>query len=1325
MHLQQILRAVPDIVHSNGAPNLIRLVLEGLSNSSHHRDNLMLNVMKSILTELCDSEAVPENCAVDIVHLMSLNSHDLSSNNLAELVQLCLSFIQKGKNLRGKWLSLFPMIFSELGKQNRVTLDSDSMTGAEYCGGVISSLCDTEIAVEDAVAFTAVLRELRIPGTIVHKFVLKLCAIIPDMEPQEVPPFVYQLLFLCYQSDHLIPLEHLAKYFEMKLTRYGQSTNLSSRGESMEIDCDIETGSPKEILQAKATSIFHISRAAATGHPLGKEFVKFLRSRVDVPELVLVPFILEVALSLGALPQLRDIIGLLRKLVQRLLRSNERLRHSAWMRELMLGKQIDVQKMFNTIMLQGTSEGDNIVKGFELLAFDLLEIRNAGGFGRPSIAGPNLGNASSSSGTTSGTVPEQCWHIGAHILLQMIRKFPDSAPLIVKKLAERLQDVSNDSQYITTISLMVQHNPLSMLECKVSFTMLLYSMEYRGLVSAKRLYTGISPLFRSSGALRDSAFLVLRKLLHSCLEEVRQVAVVGFLEILKNFRFYVPTIGSSLSQTSISSQATVDVHHTQTSNSNRAFCSELLKLLQCALSQQASVRLTLYQNLPEVVSRNPELLPECIKMLRCHLKFFIDPEAVVQVDMCITKDGHNSHVIEPLGHLIQAIHQSILRSGKTNYFAKEDIDPKSEDQVDLGVLLIRKVVTKMAESSVDDYVVGDVQELSAQLKIQTLSSVCIALADFCLAENATTNVIAAKRLVSLYEMQTRFDSLLSEVGKGKGKGKAPKRTKKGKENPIDESPITDDTPKAPMKIFEKCTPSLQSISAFIGFLKDSNQTIANEKEILAFFKPQIGLRLWFAQSAFSKYQAFCNSKDIEGLSPESVTKFSGTIARALLLHCQNTRQVADDRSSAMYCTALNCLHEIILGFCKHNPTKLGRLLTAMDQVERPAAGIPLENQIAKTLKHFKDLLNHLLSGRENEDLVTKAVLPIVGTLIVLSDQLDPAGAEYTELFDWTHNLCKNVECRESSIAKPLINLLAHLSMASESSPSILEELAKEVRLAIGALDEENSSTTESNKLATVNEDTAVVVLTVLTARLEQLIQVVEWALPRIGILERGDASPLVEQSINTRLKLIAVALNQLVLADISPGPNSELILKLAISFYTTMGRVAKKQKSVLPSFRTLVRTTAGLTKNLSTFIAHLDDKQIHEKGFKRKKGDKEVAPRMDRCARSIPQLTYAIEQYNQAILGVSKRTKEDLSFGSKLGTTRDFRIKADKVNEALEGNAHSTESESESEDEEMEATNSVNRTAQTDSRVRGTARRSRGRGRGKFTSVGKANTSQK
>lgn len=69
------------------------------------------------------------------------------------------------------------------------------------------------------------------------------------------------------------------------------------------------------------------------------------------------------------------------------------------------------------------------------------------------------------------------------------------------------------------------------------------------------------------------------------------------------------------------------------------------------------MRLTLYQSLPEVVSRNPELLPECIKMLRSHLKFFIDPESVIQVDMCVAKDNANIHVVEPLGQLIQAVLQ--------------------------------------------------------------------------------------------------------------------------------------------------------------------------------------------------------------------------------------------------------------------------------------------------------------------------------------------------------------------------------------------------------------------------------------------------------------------------------------------------------------------------------------------------------------------------------------------------------------------------------------------------------------------------------------------
>ncbi len=68
-----------------------------------------------------------------------------------------------------RWLSLFPMVFSELGKQSRVTIDGETMPGPEYCSEIINSLCNTNVATEDAVAFTAMLRELKMPTNSINR----------------------------------------------------------------------------------------------------------------------------------------------------------------------------------------------------------------------------------------------------------------------------------------------------------------------------------------------------------------------------------------------------------------------------------------------------------------------------------------------------------------------------------------------------------------------------------------------------------------------------------------------------------------------------------------------------------------------------------------------------------------------------------------------------------------------------------------------------------------------------------------------------------------------------------------------------------------------------------------------------------------------------------------------------------------------------------------------------------------------------------------------------------------------------------------------------
>lgn len=68
------------------------------------------------------------------------------------------------------------------------------------------------------------------------RLIEKLCDLIPQMEPQELPPFVHHLHFLCDMSHHLEPLKHLAAYFHQKLSGIETDENGSFQVDSMEID---------------------------------------------------------------------------------------------------------------------------------------------------------------------------------------------------------------------------------------------------------------------------------------------------------------------------------------------------------------------------------------------------------------------------------------------------------------------------------------------------------------------------------------------------------------------------------------------------------------------------------------------------------------------------------------------------------------------------------------------------------------------------------------------------------------------------------------------------------------------------------------------------------------------------------------------------------------------------------------------------------------------------------------------------------------------------------------------------------------------------------
>lgn len=475
----------------------------------------------------------------------------------------------------------------------------------------------------------------------------------------------------------------------------------------------------------------------------------------------------------------------------------------------------------------------------------------------------------------------------------------------------------------------------------------------------------------------------------------------------------------------------------------------------------------------------------------------------------------------------------------------------------------RKIADGVARASIDDYHLGNPQEsVEAALKTQTVASVCIALADFSLASNAMTDKQLAKLLIRLYEMYCVFEEKFKETAGGKAKGAKGKGTKGAKKGAADAT-VQDETiakegaqKVAKRPAFEMCSLSLQNVAHFISVVDDDSNDASRDPEVLTLLRSaeQNKLRLWIFQLAVSKYQALRIHGDVEGLSPDSVGKFSGTIGRALLLHVQRAKRIVDELPISIFVSALHCLHEMIQAIVTHHPIKFVRFLMTMDGVDRAAMPLALESQLPKTLQHFRELLNRLLSGRENEDVVAKAVLPIIGILTTLSDSFtDPTCEKYGELLEWTLSLCREVECTEASTVKALMTFLIHLVMSKESNPLVFLQIAKEIRLAIGTLGEGSTSFQRNpNRFSVINDDTAAAVLSVLPAALERLLQVAEWTLGRIGIVEREDASPVVERSIYSRLNLVANCLSELVQADIKAGPNSELVLKISTLFYTVI-----------------------------------------------------------------------------------------------------------------------------------------------------------------------------
>lgn len=147
--------------------------------------------------------------------------------------------------------------------------------------------------------------------------------------------------------------------------------------------------------------------------------------------------------------------------------------------------------------------------------------------------------------------------------------------------------------------------------------------------TAKLVVDAVIPLLKVSPAIRDNLILNLRKSMWGRTLETRQMAVTGFLTLLKsvkvnNLAAFSDSGSSSGSTYSFFTQLSIDCRAQQYSNkfNNEALCLEVLSTMKRCFFVEIEVRTKFYDGLFEAVCVNSELCIPVLDLLWTHFSLF-------------------------------------------------------------------------------------------------------------------------------------------------------------------------------------------------------------------------------------------------------------------------------------------------------------------------------------------------------------------------------------------------------------------------------------------------------------------------------------------------------------------------------------------------------------------------------------------------------------------------------------------------------------------------------------------------------------------------------
>uniref|UniRef100_A0A8C9GD06 FA complementation group I n=1 Tax=Piliocolobus tephrosceles TaxID=591936 RepID=A0A8C9GD06_9PRIM len=1191
---------------------LLRAIFKG-SPCREEAGTLRRRKIYTYCIQLVESGDLQKEIASEIIGLLMLEAHHFPGPLLVELANEFISAVRGGSLVNGKSLELLPIILTALAtKKENLAYGKGVLNGEECKKQLINTLCSGRWDQQYVIQLTSMFKDVPLTAEEVEFVVEKALSMFSKMNLQEIPPLVYQLLVLSSKGSRKSVLEGIIAFF----SALDKQHNEEQSGDEL---LDVVTVPSGELRHVEGTIILHIVFAIKLDYELGRELLRHLKAgQQGDSKNNLSPFSIALLLSVTRIQRFQDqVFDLLKTSVVKSFKDLQLLQGSKFLQNLVPHRSY-VSAMILEVVKNSVHSWDHVTQGLVELGFILMD-----SYGPKKVLD---GKTIETSPSLSRMPNQHACKLGASILLETFKIHEMIRQEILEQVLNRVVTRASSpiSHFLDLLSNIVMYAPLVLQSCSSKVTEAFDYLSFLPLQTVQRLLKAVQPLLKVSMSMRDSLILVLRKAMFANQLDARKSAVAGFLLLLKNFKVLGSLSSSQCSQSLSFSQVHVDVHSHYNSVANETFCLEIMDSLRRCLSQQADVRLMLYEGFYDVLRRNSQLANSIMQTLLSQLKQFYEPKPdllpPLKLEACILTQGDKISLQEPLDYLLCCI-QHCLAWYKNTVIPLQQGEEEEEGEEafyqDLDDIL-ESITNRMIKSELEDFELDKSADFSQSTSIGIKNNICAFL------------------VMGVCEVLIEYNFSISNFSKNK---------------------------------FEDI------LSLFMCYKKLSD--ILNEK----------------AGKAKTK---MANKTNDSLLSMKFVSSLLTVLFRVLLWRYTSIPTSVEEsgkkekgKSISLLC--LEGLQKIFSAVQQFYQPKIQQFLRALDVTdkegeEREDADVSVTQRTAFQIRQFQRSLLNLLSSQE-EDFNSKEALLLVTVLTSLSKLLEPSSPQFVQMLSWTSKICKENSWEDALFCKSLMNLLFSLHVLYKSPVILLRDLSQDIHGHLGDIDQD-VEVEKTNHFAIVNLRTAAPTVCLLVlSQAEKVLEEVDWLITKLKgqvsqetVSEEASSQATlpnqpVEKAIVMQLGTLLTFFHELVQTALPSGSCVDTLLKDLCKMYTTLTalvryylQVCQSSGGIPKNMEKLVKLSGShLTPVCYSFISYVQNKSLNYTGEKKEK-PAAVATAMARVLREtkpIPNLIFAIEQYEKFLIHLSKRSKVNLMQHMKLSTSRDFKIKGNILDMVL------------------------------------------------------------